>query len=100
MEAHQPRTLVLRAEPVFHHAIPDLAGRAVFRDLFEEIVMSVKEEAEARAKVVDVESAAARPLDVLNSVIQREGQFLQRGRSSFANVISADRDRIEARGKF
>ena len=91
---------VLRAEAVFHQAIPDLARGAVLRDLFEEIVVRVEEEAEARPEVVDVEAAAARPLDVFDAVVDRESEFLQRGRSGFANVVAADRDGVEARRKF
>ncbi len=99
MEAHQAGAVVLRAEAVFHQAIPDLARGAVFGDLFEEIVVRVEEEAEARSEVVDVEAAAARPLDVFDAVVDGERQFLQRGRSGFANVVAADGDGVEARRK-
>jgi hypothetical protein len=77
VEAHQAGAIVLRAEAVFHQAIPDLAGGAVLGDLFEEIVVRVEEEAEARAEIVDVESAAARPFDVFDAVVDGEREFLQ-----------------------
>ena len=76
MEAQQARAVVLRAETVFHQAVPNLAGGAVLADLFEEIVVRVEEEAKARAELVHIKAAAARPLDVLHAVINGERQFL------------------------
>ena len=90
----------LRAEAVLHQAIPDLAGGAVLGDLFEEIVMGVEEEAETRAELVHVETAAARPLHVLDAVVDGEGQFLQRGRAGFADVVAADGNRVVPRREF
>ena len=98
VETHQPGALVFRAEPLFHYLRPDLARSAVFGDLLEKVVMGVEEEAEARAEFVDVETATARPLDVLDSIVEREGQLLQRGGTGFADVVSADGDGVEARG--
>ena len=100
VKAHQPGALVLRAEAFFHHPIPNLAGRAVFGDLLEEIIVRVEEEAEARTELVHIEAAPARPLDVLDAVIQSERQFLQRGRAGLANVVSADGNRVEAGREF
>ena len=59
--------------------------------------MRVEEEAEARAELVDIEAAAARPLHVLDAVVNGEGQFLQRGGAGFADVVAADGDGVEAR---
>src|SRR5215471_18002430 len=87
MEAHEPCALIFGAETIFHHPVPDLARSAVLGDLLEEIVMRVEEEAEAWAELFD-------------TVIQRECQFLQRGRSGLADVVSADRNRVEAGSKF
>ena len=95
VEAHEPGALVLRAEAVLHQPIPDFARRAILGNLFEEIVVRVEEEAQARTELVHIEPAAARPLDVLDAVIDRERQFLQRGRTGLANVISADRNGVE-----
>src|SRR3954447_3417941 len=97
METHEPRTCLLGAEAVLHQAIPDFARRTVLRDLFEEVVMRVEEEAETRTKFVDVESAPSRPFDVFHAVIDREREFLQRSGTGFTNVISADRNGVEAR---
>ena len=99
MESHQPSALVLRLEPVFHYLVPDLARSAVFGNLFEEIIVRVEEKAEPWAEVVHVQPASPRPFHVLHAVVKGECQFLQRGRTGLANVISADRNGIEARGE-
>ena len=49
------------------------------------------------AKVVDVQPGPARPFHVLDAVVERERQFLQRRRSRFANVVTADRNRVPLR---
>src|ERR1019366_8902961 len=97
VESHQPGALVLGLEAVLHQAIPDLTGGAVLREFLEEIVVRVEEKAEPRAELIHVESATARPFDVLDAIVDGEGQLLQRGRAGFANVITADRNRVEAR---
>src|ERR1700693_2081475 len=99
MEAHQTGSVILGAETGLHPAIPYLARGAVFGDLFEEIVVRVEKKAEPRAEVVDVEAAAARPLDVFDAVVDGESEFLKRGRSGLANVVAGDGDGIEARRK-
>ncbi len=99
VEAHQTGAVIFRTEPVFHQAIPDLARGAVFGNLFEKIVVRVEKEAEPRPEVVNVEAATARPLDVFDSVVDGEREFLQRRRSGFADMIAADRDGVEARRK-
>src|SRR5208282_3162602 len=62
-------------------------------------VVRVEKEAEAGAEVVDVEAPAARPLDVFDAVVDGEREFLQRGRSGFANMVAGDGDGVEARRK-
>src|ERR1700693_107428 len=99
MEAHQTGSVILGAETVLHQAIPYLARGAVFGDLFEEIVVRVEKKAEPRTEVIDVEAAAARPLDVFDAVVDGEREFLQRGRSGLANMVAGDGDGIEARRK-
>src|SRR5579862_7250968 len=99
MKAHKSRAVVLRAKAVFHQPIPDFSCGAILRDLFEEVIVGVEEEAEARSEVVDIKTAAARPFDVLDTVIDGESQFLKCGRTSFADVISGNGNRIEARSE-
>src|SRR5437016_13146683 len=95
MEAHQPSALVLCAKALFYYLTPNFARCAVLCDLFKEIVMRVEEEAEPRAKFIHIESAAARPLNVLDTVIQSECQLLQCGRSRLSDVLTADCNRAE-----
>ena len=90
VKAHQPSALVLRGKAVLHHAIPDLASGPVLRDLLKKIIVRVEKEAQPRTEVIHLKSTTQRPFDVFHAVVQREGQFLQRSRSGFANVISAD----------
>ena len=52
--------------------------------------MRIEKEAEARPEFVDIEPALPRPLDVLHAVVNGERQFLQRGRSGFADMVAAD----------
>ena len=70
MEAHQPRTIVLGMKPILHHAIPDFSSRPVFSNLFEEVVVRVEEEAQARPEIINVKPAAQSPFYVLDSVVQ------------------------------
>src|SRR5262245_18526702 len=83
VEAHQPGTWILRAEAVLHQPVPDLARGAELGDLLEEIVMRVKEEAESRTKLVDVQPATLGPIHVFDAVVDREREFLQRRRAGF-----------------
>src|SRR5579864_7776361 len=97
MKPKQPGALVLRFEPLLHHLVPDLARSTIFGNLFEEIIMRVEEKAEPRAKFVHLKPSTPRPFHVLHAVVKRERQLLQRGRTGFANVISADRNGVETR---
>src|SRR5207253_692488 len=64
------------------------------------VVVGVEEKAQPRTEVVHIEAASARPLHVLHAVVKGECQFLQRGRAGLADVISADRNRVEAWREF
>jgi hypothetical protein len=72
VEAHQPRARVLRAVRLAQLVRPDPAGRAVLRDLLEEVEVRVEEEREPRREVVDVQPPLDRRLDVREPVSQRE----------------------------
>src|SRR5215813_7763583 len=94
MEAELHRALTYGAEAVAHDARPDSSGSAILGNLFEEIVVGVEKEGNARHKFLDIEPCANSPVTILNAVAQRERQFLKRGRAGFANVIAADRNRV------
>ena len=97
VEAHEERALALGAVAVAQLARPDPAGRAVLRDLLEEVDVRVEEEREPRREVVDVHPPLAAGLDVGEPVGQRERQLLGRGRPRLADVVPRDRDRVPAR---
>ena len=77
--------------------MPDATCRAVFGNLLEKVAVRVEEKRKLRRKLVDFQSAAQSPFDVLHPVAQRKRQFLNRRRTRLANVIPADRNRIELR---
>src|SRR6266542_169014 len=85
------------AEAFFHHSGPDSSGRPEFCDFLEEVVVNVKEKTEPGSKFVDGQTCPDAMLDIFNTVSQSERQLLDRGRSGFPDVISADRDRVPAR---
>ena len=97
VEAQHPGARILGLEALFHHPVPDFASSAVFGNFFKEIIMGVKKEREARSKIVYVQSHLEGGLYVLDSVSQGKSQFLQGGRSRFANMVAANGDRVPAR---
>ena len=78
-------------------ARPDSPSSAEFSDLFEEIVVHVPEEGKARSKLVDVQTALDPLLDVCQAVLECEGELLNRCCSGFADMVTADRYRVELR---
>ena len=56
--------------------------------------MRVKEEGQPRREVVHIEALPFRPFHILDAVVQREGEFLKRGRAGYADVIAADGNRV------
>src|SRR5688500_5315844 len=88
---------MIAAKPLFHLARPDAPRCAIFGNLFEEVVVRVEEERNARHETIDVQTGVNSPRDILDTVAERESEFLCRGRSCFANVITADGDRVVTR---
>ena len=66
-------------------------------DLFEEVVVAVEEEADARRERVDVQPARERPFHVLDAVGERERQLLGGRRAGLADVVAADAHRVPER---
>ena len=97
VEPQLPRPVALGAEAVAHRFRPDLARRAVLRNLLEEIAVRVEEKRDARDEVVHVEARLDAPLHVLEAVTERERQLLQRGRARFADVVPAHRNGVPLR---
>ena len=90
MEAEHLRARVARAEALAHEPRPKPARGAELRDLFEEVVVRVEEEGEARGELVDLQARVDRGLDVGDGVGEREGDLLHGGRARLADVVAAD----------
>ena len=88
MRPQYERPRVRRAEAVAHDARPQAPRRAQLRDLLEKVVVQVEEEGETRAKLVDVEAARDRRLDVADAVGERERDLLHRRRARLADVVA------------
>src|SRR5215475_978113 len=87
MEAELHRALAYGAETVAHDARPDSACSTILGNLFEEVVVGIEKEGNARDKFLEIEARANSPVNIFNTVAQREREFLKRGRTGFANVI-------------
>ena len=95
--AHRPRTRILRADPVAHHARPKAARRAQLADLFEEVVVDVPEKGDAWRHEVGRQAALDRLGHIAVSSGQRERQLLHGVGAGFADVVAGDADRVVAR---
>ena len=94
VEAKHPGARILRAEALAHDAGPEAAGGAEFGDLFDEVVVRVEEEREARGEAVDVETGVDGSLDVGHAVGQGEGDLLRGGGAGLAHVVAGDGDGV------
>ena len=94
VKPERQRGRILGREAIFHLPRPKPAGRAIFRDLFEKIVVRVKEKRQARRKVVHAQPRLDGGLDVSQSVVKRERELLHRARSGLADMVAADADRM------
>src|SRR5688572_1184308 len=97
MKPEHQRTRIASLETIPHDARPQPPGGAKLGDLLEQIVVRVEEERNARREIVDREAGCERGFDIGNSIGERECNFLYRSRSRFADVITADRDRVPVR---
>ena len=97
VKAERPGAGRLGAKALAHGFVPNPARRAILGNFLEEIAVGVEEEGKPRAKLIHIQPAAHAPFHVLDAVAQCEGQFLDRCRTGFADVISADGDGVELR---
>src|SRR6186713_3304092 len=84
-------------KPFRHHLVPDLPRRTVFGNLLKEIAVGIEEEGKPWSKIVNVQTGAARPFDIFDSVIERKREFLERRRPCFSNMVATDGDRVPLR---
>ena len=88
MEAHQFACFLLGAKTLRHDVVPHTATGTELRNFFEEVVMTVPEEAESWTNIVYIETSINCCLHVCNGVRQRECELLNCSASRFANVIT------------
>src|SRR5205823_13764842 len=81
MKAHLHYAFIHGAESIAHDSSPNATCRAILCYLFEEIIVSIEEEGYPGYESLEVQSGAPAPVNVLDSITQRECQLLQRRRS-------------------
>jgi len=94
VEAEEKRARIFGSEAVTHDFGPEAASGAKFGDFFEEIAVGVEEEGKLRREFVDREAGVECGLNVGNTIGEREGDFLDRGGTRFADVITGDGDGV------
>ncbi len=94
VEAKHQRARILCAEAFHHNARPEAAGGAVLGDFLEKVVVGVEKERKLRSEFVDAKPGVKRGLDVSDAISEGEGDFLDSGRASFADVIAGDGNRV------
>src|SRR6267143_3560912 len=97
METKLKSALVGCPKALAHFSRPNSAGSAILRYFFEEVVMRVKKERDPWNKAIEFQPRPHSPLDILESISQRKGEFLNGGGSGFTYVITADGYRIVTR---
>src|SRR3989338_9662121 len=97
MEAELHGLRVLCAKALLRDLRPDPPSGSEFCHLFKKIIVSVEEERQLAAEFVELQSGIDRRLDVRNGIGEGECDLLDRRRPSFANMITADRNRIPLR---
>ncbi len=94
VEAQHPGARVLSAKALAHDLCPHATGGAELGDLFQEIVVAVEEEGELLAKAVHVQPGVDGCLDIGDAVGEGEGDLLDSGRASLADVVARDADGV------
>src|SRR5439155_8755595 len=94
MKPHHHRTLVSGFEAVFHDPRPQPARGAEFSDFLKKMVVDIEEERQAAGKLVNLKPRLERRLHVRDPIGEGECEFLHRGRTGFADVITGDRNSI------
>src|SRR6476660_9572713 len=84
-------------EPVPHDPGPDASRSPEFCNFFEKAVMGIEKEGNSRGKRVDIQAGFESGFDVRKRIRESERQFLNSRRACFADVISADRNRVPVR---
>ena len=86
--------VVVGAKTFAHQARPEPACRTELRDFLEQIAVRREEEGQSWCECVDGEPCIDGLLHVCQRVGKGECEFLYRGRTGFANVVTRNRNRI------
>src|SRR5258706_13572794 len=97
MKTHFHGALSAGPKTFAHRARPDSSRRPILGDLFKKIVMSVEEERNPWRELLEIETRADTPFNVFNPIAECKRQLLQGCGACFANVITANRNRVIAR---
>ena len=87
---------VFGAESLLHLFGPDASGSSELADFFEEIVVGVKEETEPGREFVNLQTPVQSVADILETVGQRESQFLDGVGTSLPYMVATDADGVPA----
>src|SRR5215813_7019826 len=90
MESKHPRPRIFCAKAISHQLCPNATRRTEFGDFFEEVIVRVKEKGNSRCERINIKAPIQRGLHVRDRVRECERELLNRGRATFADVISAD----------
>src|SRR6185436_18736089 len=94
VKSQHQRAWIACVETIVHDVRPQTSCSTKLRDLLEQIVMRVEEKRNARSELIYFQTSRQRRLDIRNSISKCKSNFLNRGRTGFTNVITADRDRV------
>src|SRR5687767_1861328 len=97
MKTKHPGTRVTSSETIARQLRPNASGGAKLRYFFEEVIVCIEKEGNARDERIDLQTSIESGLDVSDRVREGERQLLNRCRSRLADVISADGNRVPVR---
>ena len=80
-----------------HHAGPQTARGTKLRHFFQQVVVCIEEKRDARCEVVNREAGIDCRVYIRDGICEGESDFLDRGRTCLANVITADSTLVPAR---
>src|SRR5579885_672 len=75
-------------KPLAHNICPHPSCRTELLNLFQKIVMYIKEEGKLRSKIINVKTAFNTFLDISDSVGKSKSQLLNGSRACLANMIA------------
>src|SRR4030095_12160200 len=90
VKSEHQRTRIASIKPFTHDARPQSACSTKLRNLFQQVIVGVKEKRDARREFINVQARIQSRVDIRNTVSKRKSNFLNGCRTRFSNVIAAD----------